>query len=266
MQFRIAEPSEVLEGIANVRATFDGVTRTVDGWRASYKEELATARQQTSIAIFRSFVNNLLERAMPGEAWARRYREFEGIFLSFDDVSEQNAQQVLKDSGYRFPTAGKVVIAEAKKLICQPGFFWDGYFQQAEEQYETDFQSDPFLEIPAVGYKTRDLALSEFSNRYVAMDLHVVRVTTRTGLLLHGSGDPRITTDVSREAGYLFFHDLMLKLSRKTGWPSVGYSPGEIDRMLWDFGRAICSATPRCSSCPLARSCLTAQPQVDNDE
>ncbi len=92
-----------------------------------------------------------------------------------------------------------------------------------------------------MGYKTRDLALSEF---FVAIDLHVVRVTTRTGLLMHGYGDSRITTDLSKEAGYLFFHDLMLKLSRKTGWPGTDYSPGEIDRMLWYFGRAVCRATP----------------------
>ena len=54
-------------------------------------------------------MNNLLERAMPGEAWTRRYRAFEQNLLSFDDVNEQNAQQILNDIGYRFPTAGLMV-------------------------------------------------------------------------------------------------------------------------------------------------------------
>jgi hypothetical protein len=90
-----------------------------------------------------------------------------------------------------------------------------------------------------VGYKTRDLALSEMSDRFVALDLHVVRVTTRTGLLVHGYGNPQITTNVSAKEGYLFFHDVMLKLSRKTGWPDSGYSLGEIDRMFWFRSRAL---------------------------
>lgn len=91
----------------------------------------------------------------------------------------------------------------------------------------------------------------------MAIDLHVVRVTSRTGLLLHGYGDPRITTEVGRKRGYLFFHDLMLKLARRTGWQAAGYSPGEIDRMFWHFGRAVCKATPACRGCPLASTCLT---------
>jgi endonuclease III len=257
MLFNIAEPSEILSSIAPINATLSHETHTIDGWRAAYRKELATARQQPDIAIFNSFVNSLLERASSGEAWAKRYKAIMDTFLSFDNVDEQNITEVLK--GYRFPNSGKKVILEAKKRVCEPAFSWDQYFEEAEQQYETDFQSDPFLVIKDVGYKTRDLALSEFSDRFVALDLHVVRVTTRTGLFLHGYGSPQITTDVSKEDGYLFFHDLMLKLSRRTGWPSVGYSLGEIDRMLWYFGREICGSTPRCADCPIAKSCLTAQ-------
>jgi hypothetical protein len=145
MSIRIIEPSKVLESIANVPTTFDGEMRTVVGWRASYREGLATARQQRGIAIYRKCVNNLLERAMPGEAWARRYREFEQTFLSIDSANEENARSVL--TGYRFPSDGVAVILEAKALVCRPGFSWDGYLRQAEEENESDFQSDPFLRI-----------------------------------------------------------------------------------------------------------------------
>ena len=152
---------------------------------------------------------------------------------------------VLKESGYRFPPAGEIVIREAK-AGTEPDFTWDKYVQQAEEQYEMDFPKDRFLKIKGVSYKTRDLALSELSERFIAIDLHVVRVAARTGLLLHGYGDTRITTDLSKPDGYLFFHDLMLRLSRRTGRPGEGYSPGEIDRMLWHFGRAVSGAKPKC--------------------
>ena len=196
---------------------------------------------------------------MPGEAWVRRAQVIQRVFLSLHTVTEQTARQVLTEAGYRFPADGVEVILATKALVSEPGFSWDGYVQQAEQHYETDFRLDRFLEIRGVSYKTRDLALSELSDRFVAIDLHVVRVTTRTGLLLHGYGDPRITTEVRTEAGYMFFHDLMLKLSRRTGWPETGYSPGEIDRMIWHFGRTVCRATPACQACPFAEICLTTQ-------
>jgi endonuclease III len=259
MLLNISEPSEILEGIADVKATFGTEARTIDGWRASYMQDLATSRQQSDITIFNSVVNSLLERAMSGETWARRHDLIADVYLSFNDVNEQTALEIIKKSGYRFPTAGIHVIMKAKELVCNPGFSWESYFQEADEQYETDFLLDPFLGIKGVGYKTRDLALSEFSDRFVALDLHVVRVTTRTGLFLHGYGDTRITTDVSTEAGYLFFHNVILKLSYMTCWPRSGYSPGEIDRMLWYFGRTICRATPLCQSCPITQYCLTAR-------
>jgi endonuclease III len=194
---------------------------------------------------------------MPGEAWVRRGRLLDEFFVSIDSVNKHAAQQVLDNAGYRFPSSGVAVILAAKAIVFQPGFSWGGYVRQANVQYESDFRSDQFLKVKGVSYKTRDLALSELSDHFVAIDLHVIRVTTRTGLLLHGYGDPRITTDVSKPAGYLFFHDLMLKLSRRTGWPDSGYSPGEIDKMLWNFGRALCGATPRCGACPIVQTCLT---------
>ncbi len=149
----------------------------------------------------------------------------------------------------------------AKAIVTKEGFTWQDYINRAESQYDCDFEEDPFLKIQNVSFKTRDLALSELSDRFIPIDLHIVRVMSRTGLLLHGYGDPRITTEVTERSGYLFFHDLMLKLARRTGWPETGCSPGEIDRMIWHFGRTVCRAKPRCHVCPLASICLTSVAQ-----
>jgi len=145
----------------------------------------------------------------------------------FDALKKEN-------HGYRWGTkAGTDVVMDAKRVVMEPGFTWERYVHQAEEQYEDDFPEDKFRRIKGVGYKTRDLALSALSDRFVAIDLHVVRVTSRIGLLLYGYGDDRITTAVSLPSGYLFFDRLILKMARRTGWPdAAGYSPGEIDRML----------------------------------
>ncbi len=266
METRFPEPTQVLGGISDVRATLAGETRSIDTWRAQYREDLTAARQKPDIAIFNSFVNCLLERAMPGEAWTRRMEVFEEAFASLADVTPERIAEVLQRVGYRFPAGGLTVVLAAKRIVTSDGFSWWSYVQRAEESYENDFREDPFLGIKGVAFKTRDLALSELSGRFVAIDLHIVRVTTRTGLLLHGYGHPEITTDVGRPKGYLFFHDLMLKLARRTGWPEEdGYSPGEIDRMLWHFGRSVCKATPLCTKCPLQDLCLTACGQQTAD-
>ncbi len=241
-----------------MRAELDGEERSITEWRAGYKAELTAKLHRPGIAIFNRFVNSLLEWAMLGEAWSRRSRELQQVFVGYDAVTEERSREVLRETGYRWgPDKGAAVIMAAKALATAEGFTWQEYLRRAEDHYESDFQDDEFLAIANVNFKTRDLALSELSDRFVAIDLHVVRVTSRTGLLLHGYGDPRITTEVGRKPGYLFFHDLMLKLARRTGWQAAGYSPGEIDRMFWHFGRAVCKATPACRGCPLASTCLT---------
>ena len=265
MEITVPEPGDVLAGMGSVQATLGGEQRGIAEWRAAYEENLPAARQRPDIAIFNTFVNSLLERAMSGEAWTRRRQAIQQVFLSLEDVTEDSAQNVLAEARYRFPRDGTSVILEAKRIVTEAGFTWPGYVERAEQNYEGDFREDLFLKVRGVSYKTRDLALSELSDRFVAIDLHVVRVTSRTGLLLHGYGDPRITTDLSRAHGYLFFHDLMLKLARLTGWPGTGYSPGEIDRMFWHFGRAICGATPDCRNCPLAGVCLTSVGRAAGD-
>jgi len=254
----VPEPSDLLAGIANVSATVSGERRSIAEWRKVYLDELTTAPQQSDIAIFNRFINSLLERAMRGDVWTGRMKVIQDTFLSFDDVTPEHARDVLKQAGYRFPEAGRTVILDAKHIVTDPAFTWRSYLEQADSHYESDFQEDRFLGIKGVSFKTRDLALSELSEKFVAVDLHVVRVTSRTGLLVHGYGDPQIATDVAKANGYLFFHDLMLRLARRTGWPGAGYSPGEMDRMLWNFGRAVCGAKPKCGSCPVAGSCLTS--------
>jgi len=261
MEFPVPEPHDVLARISDVRARMDGAERPIVEWRATYKADLVANRGKQDIAIFNRFVNNLLERAMLGETFFKRAHAFQGVFVRYNDVTKENAEEVLKACGYRWgPEKGAGVIMDAKRIAAADGFTWQDYVRRAEADYENDYQDDAFLAIANVSFKTRDLALSELSERFVAIDLHVVRVTARTGLLLHGYGDPRITTDVTKAdgQGYLFFHDLMLRLARRTGWPAAGYSPGEIDRMFWHFGRTVCKATPDCQHCPVARECLTS--------
>jgi len=264
MDFTVPEMSDILARIASVRSKDGDQEQSIAEWRSHYRNELVSNRQQSPIEIFNRFVNALLERATRSEPYRFRVQKFRDAFRSYDHVTETAVQDVfvaLKNEGHGYrwgAKAGTDVVMEARRVVMEPGFTWERYVHQAEEQYQDDFREDKFRTIRGVGYKTRDLALSELSDRFVAIDLHVVRVTSRIGLLLYGYGDDRLTTAVSQESGYLFFHGLILKMARRTGWPdAAGYSPGEIDRMLWHFGRTLCSDTPKCRDCPIADICLT---------
>jgi len=60
----------------------------------------------------------------------------------------------------------------------------------------------------------------------------VVKVITRTGLLLYGYGDINIGTNPSDKKEYLFLRRLIIKLSKESG-----YSPGELDKIFGTLER-----------------------------
>ncbi len=254
MIVNIPEAKSVFDRLGGVEAAYDGKTSSIDSWRKDYIESIEANRQLPPMAIFNIFVSSLLERAMKGEAFEKRTDTFKRVFESFEDVTEESVAQTLADVGYRFPSSGQAVVMSAKALVNAAGFSWPEYFSEAEKNYLNDYPQDSFLVAKYVGLKTRDLALSTFSNRFVAVDVHIIRTTLRTGLIVRGYCDPVQTASDD----YLFVRNLVLKLSFETGWPNNGYSPGEIDRMLWHFGRSVCKSTPVCRRCPLTDLCLTS--------
>lgn len=149
---------------------------------------------------------------------------------------------------------GTKVILGAKRILFEKyQGKWERYFKEAEKKYRENFPDDPFLTIPNVSFKVRDLALSCFSKLYAANDLHVVRVLARTGLLVYGYEDIDIGTNPRNEKNYIFLRNLIIKLSEKSG-----YSPAELDRIFWYFGRDVCKARPNCDKCPIRNICLTS--------
>jgi hypothetical protein len=82
----------------------------------------------------------------------------------------------------------------------------------------------------------------------------------RTGLIIHGYGDPDIGTNPNDEGNYKFMQRLIIQFAKATGWipkSLQGWSPGEIDSSLWFFGQGICKGKPECSTCPISNLCLT---------
>jgi hypothetical protein len=136
---------------------------------------------------------------------------------------------------------------------------WGSYLAMAEYSRETNFLDDPILGIKHVGFKVRDLALSNFCSWYPAFDLHVTRVATRLGWISYGFGllgDDRLEmgNNPGNNRQYLFLHRLFLLLADVT---KGRFTPTDIDRILWHMGRTVCGTTPDCDRCPLKMDCPT---------
>jgi len=171
-----------------------------------------------------------------------------------DPSFQKNIKLKLKDLGYRFPKKGAKVVVDAIELFKEKyGFDFDKYLAQANlsENLNNNFKNDPFLKIKNVAFKVRDLGLSIFSKDYIAVDTHVIRTISRTGLIvnsyLYGKA-PFSNFNVD----YLDTNLLLRKLAKEANVPL-----GELDRALWHFGRSICTkkSDPNCYQCPLSKIC-----------
>ena len=228
-------------------------TQTIEQWRLNYLKELKLNNSFDNIKKFKVFVTSLLLRANKGEVGGKLYNAFNNRVKKFSDLNKENIRKILKDSGYRFQNQGTETVLNAKELLLNKyQGKWDKYFKEAKKNHKNNFVNDNFLKIKGVSFKVRDLALSCFLKEYCANDFHVVDVLTRTGLILYGYGDLNFGTNPNNEKNYLFLRNLMIKISKQTP-----YSPGEIDRIFWHFGRAICKSKPLCEKCPIKNICLT---------
>lgn len=251
--------NEIIDPILNVEISFEGEKSTIKELRGEYLKYIDRDRKLSKIRIFNIFASAMLERQMMGESYTKRIKLMNKRWKSYDNITKESIKEILKEAGYRFQPQGLQVIQDLKALT-EKNFEWANYFKDAEKSFEDNFPNDHFLKIKFVGYKVRDFALSEFTRYYLANDLHIIKMIKRTGLLINGYGDIDIGTNPFNTDEYLFLKRLVIRLSKESGWKEgKGYSPGEIDKIFWHFGRNICKADPLCDKCPIKKICLTGK-------
>ena len=103
---------------------------------------------------------------------------------------------------------------------------WQKYFSEAEENRKDNFLSDKLLLIKGIGLKVRNLALSNFSPHFVAVDIHVGRVIDRIGFFRD-----RIN---SRKMNLRYLYSFVTALAEETEYQ---YSETDFDRIFWHFGK-----------------------------
>lgn len=270
MELKLPDINRLISEIVKIEASFDGETHKIEDWIQKHREQIKENQNlitytsdENDIKILISFLRDLLVRAMKGERGEILYVELKKSIRSKRDLNEKKYQQILQKAKYRWGSkVGKKVMSDIVKVFAQElKWDWKKYFGRAEKSYETNFQEDELLKIKHVKLKVRDLALSSFNPNYVANDLHVVRVITRTGLLNYGfdlleSNKLEMGNNPSNEKNYLFLHRLVHKLSKLT---DKKYLAADLDRIFWFFGKSICGDKPKCSKCPIKGLCLTGQ-------
>ena len=276
MHFTIPDVSETLDRLMTVESTFDGTTQPIRQWVSEHRAKIEENRNliknespANDIPVLNMFLRDLLVRAIRGEMGLRVHEELLATIKSKADLLETNYREVLKKANYRWGVdAGSKVISDVVHHVQSVLHWkWRDYIDQAEDQKETNYQSDPMLRIKNISFKLRDLALSNFSPHYAAFDLHVTRVLTRLGWLNYGfsflgNTELEMGNNPGNDKNYLFLHRLFVSLSDMTRGK---YTPVDLDRILWLLGKSKCGAKSMCDACPIAGGCPTGKHRTTNN-
>ncbi len=267
MIVELPDVNEVFEKLLMVRAEYNGTTLPIHDWIEESRlllernKKLILGNGENDLDILFILYRDLLMRAMKGERGEHMAAAMKKFIKSKNDLKNSVFEKVVSECKYRWHKDGIQVMADVAEYFKKRNWNWTEYFNQASENVDENFLNDELLAIPHVGLKVRDLAISNFNENYIAADIHIVRVTTRLGLLNYGF---KFLPEQGLEMGnnpldqkhYLFLHRLFLELSEMT---DCNYSLADIDRIFWHFGRTYCEATPKCSDCPIKEMCLTGK-------
>ena len=276
MEIKLPEINTIIKEIIEVESKFDGNKKKIKDWvnehRLSIKNNnllIKNKSEKNDIKILLCLLRDLLVRAMRGEMGMKTFYELEKSIKNKNDLYENNYREILKHARYRWGSNVGSLIISSVVNIFENKYKWDWkiYFKEAKRYYLTNFQDDKLLAIKGIGFKVRDLALSNFNDNYIANDLHVVRVMTRMGILNYGfdllkDKNLEMGNNPGNEKNYLFLHKLILKLSDLT---NNKYSPTDLDRIFWHLGKSLCGSKPKCAICPINKICLMGK-NITNDK
>jgi hypothetical protein len=268
MKIELPNIDNIIDKILPIESTFDNEKKSIKKWIIEHRQYIQTNKgllqnkgDKNDIKILLILFGNLLMRSMPGERGAQLDKAFSKYIKTKNDLNVKVFRTILTEAQYRWTNDGIQVMTDTVKYFEKLNWDWNKYFKMVHSNHESDFLQDDLLKIKHIKNKVRDLAVSNFNENYIANDLHIVRVSTRLGLLNYGFD---LLSDPALEMGnnpgniknYLFLHKLFLKLSKMT---KQKYSLADIDRIFWHFGRTICNNKPECKKCPLNKECLTGK-------
>jgi len=266
MKLEIPDVQDVVARMLKVEASFGkrkmGISQWLEGHRSDIENNKRLVADNKYIEVLCRFLPDLLMRGMSGEAGTKVHEAIKRYIEEEADLTTQVYQRSLGEADYRWGDKGIQVIKDVVQVFQDEySWNWKRYFDEAEREKEINFPNDKLLTVKHIRFKVRDLALSSFNENYIAIDRHVVRVITRLGFLNYGfelleNDKLEMGTNPMDEKNYLFLHRLTLKLC---GLTDSEYTPSDLDRIFWHFGRTKCGTEPECGNCSVAEICPTGK-------
>jgi len=154
MHIKIPDVNESLERLMTVKSTFDGSTQPIRQWVSEHRAKIEENRSlveddsgANNIPVLNMFLRDLLVRAIKGEMGSRVYEQLTTTIKTKADLTEENYRQAMRNANYRWGVEdGAKVISEVVQYV-QSVLHWDWltYIERAENEKETNYQSDPML-------------------------------------------------------------------------------------------------------------------------
>lgn len=269
MTLHLPHFQSTLDSLQSLDTKYDNQTNAIEEWVKNHRHSITRNRnlamgadEGSQVQVLHIFLTDFLMSFVKGERGKMLRNSIERNIRSFSDINSGQIKKIIQESSYRWGLGkGQPLIEEIVRIWTEKyQRNWGKYVLDAEAGFENNFSADPFLKIKGIGFKVRDLALSNFSVQYIANDLHIVRVSTRLGLLNYGFDLVGPKVEMGNNPGndnhYRFLNRLFKKLSGSTNGK---YLPVDIDKTFWHFGRTICDNKPKCEVCPVRGECMTGR-------
>ena len=200
-------------------ASFNRIRRSLLDWYTQNRRDLPWRRTRDPYAIW--IAETMLQQTQV-KTVLPYYRRFLKAFPTIQALDRASNQQVLA----RWSGLGYYRRAENLKKAARP------IMREHGGKFPCDF--DALHALPGIGPYTAGALMSiAFNQTYPAVDGNARRVLGRFFNL-------KTEREIHETAGRLILNS----------------SPGELNQALMELGATIClAADPRCSQCPIARSC-----------
>ncbi len=172
MEIKLPEINTILSKIIEVESKFDGDKKIIKDWinehRVFIKSNnllIKNKSEKNDIEILLCLLRDLLVRAMKGEMGMKTFYELKKSILNKNDLYKNNYKRVLIRAKYRWgPNIGSSIISSVVNIFKNEyKWNWKTYFKEAQKNYLTNFPNDKLLTIKGIGFKVRDLALSNLT-------------------------------------------------------------------------------------------------------
>ena len=284
LHIRLPDVKSLLKQTLDVKVKEDNRTATVGEWVEDNVNVIRNMKKKSDDYQFAHFLCELLRRGgreMKEETKFKesfrlnmvpeinlmnvrpKVRKSEALIAKLREKAKgQDIERLLKiveGSEYAFGAGVALwVIIGAKYVVYHRYGGLKNYLEEAERNIEDGFKKDKLFKILFIGNKVRDVALSLFNENYLGVDVRIMGVLFRTGLVCYSYYFGIQIPKYELPSDYLEIRSLCYKLAEE-----ADITPFRFDRIMWHFGGFCVSSYKNCKICPVTE-CLQKTKRLSN--